>query len=38
MGDMGMIMDEKKINVEKAEIINCKCSYNIVAIMVKGAK
>ncbi len=35
---MGMIMDEKKFNVQDEEVISCKCNYNITARMVKGEK
>jgi len=38
MGHMGMIMNEKKINVLDEEVVSCKCSCRIVARMVKGAK
>ncbi len=35
---MGMIMDEKKLNVQDEEVISWKCSCSIVTRMVKGAK
>jgi hypothetical protein len=38
MGHMGMIMDEKLINVYDEEVISCKCNCSIVVRMVKGAK
>jgi hypothetical protein len=38
MGHMGMIIDENNFGEYDEEVINCKCSCNIVTRMVKGAK
>jgi len=35
---MGMIMDENNPKMKDEKVISCKCSCNIIARMVKGAK